>query len=404
MLLCTITAFPDGKKDEKERRSSYFIQPEFLIGKALPANSNFPETRLQTVYTISIGKYVFDDRKLWASFYNYPSVGISLSKSSFGHDGLLGNAYTILPYLDINLSKRLKNSFHLKLGLGSSYFTEHFDQEENPNNKAIGSSFTWTFQTSAHYSVFLTPFLSFNMGLAFIHHSNGHTQLPNLGLNSFLGNISTTFYLLPPDEKTVNDLDKSRIVKSRQYFVEFRGGLGMHEMGDQTTSLGRVKKSVYSFSVGGGIVFNRLIKLRTGFTYRYYSHYYNYIKSFHPEAYVDAPVLNASNLFIYIGAELLLGHFGIDTEIGLNIYKPFYKEHSEQFEEDSQTSYMLKRVFATRLGLKFYALNTSKNPRNNFFIGAHINANLGQADFSELSIGLVHRFKKISGNKYSKAY
>ncbi len=38
-------------------------------------------------------------------------------------------------------------------------------------------------------------------------------------------------------------------------------------------------------------------------------------------------------------------------------------------------------------------LNFSQSPKSNIFIACHINANLGQADFTELSLGYVHRFK-----------
>ena len=56
--------------------------------------------------------------------------------------------------------------------------------------------------------------------------------------------------------------------------------------------------------------------------------------------------------------------------------------------------YELKKLFLGRLGLKIYAKNTSKKPINNVYIGAHINSNLSQADFTELSIGITHRIQK----------
>jgi hypothetical protein len=60
----------------------------------------------------------------------------------------------------------------------------------------------------------------------------------------------------------------------------------------------------------------------------------------------------------------------------------------------------MKRLFASRLGLKVYAISTEKNPPINAFIGAHINANMGQADFSSLSIGIVKRFLKKSKGRF----
>lgn len=394
LLIALVLRSEDGEKIPKEN-SVYFIQPEFFIGKTLHGHSDFPKTEYQTIYAINFGKFVFDPDRLWSVFYNYPSVGLTFSKTSFGNDEILGNAYTLMPFLDLNFSRKLKHALHLKLGLGASYFTNHYDKVENPTNKAIGSTFTWTFQSTLHYTFFIRRNFSLHFGGGFIHHSNGHTQLPNLGLNSFVGSLSSTFYLRNLTKRQIEKFDKPEINKTRQYFSEFRSGIGMHELGDETTPLEKIKKTVYSFSASGGIIINQILKIKTGITYRFYNHYYNYITTFNPPQYSDSPVLNSSNLFIYGGVEVLIGHVGLEAELGLNLYKPFYKEQSQRFEKDSQTSYVLKKVFASRLGMKLYAFNTMNNPRNNFFIAVNINANLGQADFSELSFGVVHRFRKI---------
>ena len=37
--------------------------------------------------------------------------------------------------------------------------------------------------------------------------------------------------------------------------------------------------------------------------------------------------------------------------------------------------------------MKAYLLNTDTAPRHNLFLGTFINANLGQADFTELTLG-----------------
>ena len=388
--------------DDKDR-SVFFLQPELLIGKTLPANSNFPDTRLQTSLALSFGKYMFNPKKIWAVYYNYPMVGITFSKTSFGNDATLGNAYTLMPFISLNTSKKLRNSFNIKLGLGVSYFTNHFDKYENPENKAIGSNFTWAFQTSLYFNLVATKHFTLNIGGGFIHHSNGHTQLPNLGLNSFLASISSVVFLSPLDDYHFKKYEKPDIKKSKQFFIEIRNGIGMHELGDTDTQLARLKKSVYSTAVGGGIIFKKMVKIKAGFTYRFYQHYYSYILENEPENYIDSPILSSSNLFIYGGFEFLIGHFSIDGELGLNIYKPFYKEHSSRFENDGKFSYTLKRVFASRLGLRFYAISTAKNPSNNVFVGVHINANMGQADFSEVSFGFIHTFSNTNSSNRSAA-
>ena len=93
--------------------------------------------------------------------------------------------------------------------------------------------------------------------------------------------------------------------------------------------------------------------------------------------------------------------------LGLNIYKPFYKidwqlNQGYTYENGNGDNvevlgelnryYEIKRTVSARMGLKYYLWTTNKAPKHNVFVGAHINANLGQADFTELSFGYVYRF------------
>ena len=57
------------------------------------------------------------------------------------------------------------------------------------------------------------------------------------------------------------------------------------------------------------------------------------------------------------------------------------------------TKYQLKQIVYSRLGLKYYLLGTDQVPTHNIYVGAHINANLGQADFSEVSLGYTYSFQ-----------
>lgn len=373
-------------------KSAFFIQPEILIGKALPGNSNFPDTELERIFSISFGKYVQDTSRNWSVFFNYPSVGVSVSYSHFGQNDVFGNAYSVVPFIAISTSKKQKGCFYFKIGLGASYFTKFFNEENNPHNLAIGSSYTWTFESTAHYNIYTTPYLALSVGAGFIHHSNGHTQLPNLGLNSFLFSFSSRFYLKPLNDQQLNGLEKPPRKRSRDYFIAVRNGLGYHELGGAKGSLDDEKRVVESLSISGGTIFNRVIRVSGGLTYRYYQQYRNYLKFNQPNEMSGNDFWNSSNVFVFVGCELFIGHVSMDTELGINLYKPFYEEFNREFLDDSEFKYALKKTFATRLGLKVYAVSTYKNPKNNVYLGAHINANFGQADFSELSIGYVYRF------------
>ncbi len=386
-LLKSSFCIGDGDGD----KSVGFIQPGFLIGKALPTNSNFPVTRFQNTYSISIGKIIYDPEKLWAVYLNYPSTGLSISYTTYGNDKIFGNSISVLPYFSLNTSHRHFNSLHFKIGIGGTYFSKSYDKYSNPMNLAIGSKLTWIFQATAYYNVLINNYLDFNIGISYIHHSNGHMKMPNLGLNSLLISLSSRVYMKPVTNSYKEKYQKPELKHTKQYFIMIRTGIGMQEFGGPDSKTGGVPRAVNIASLGAGTVFKQVVKIRVGLTYRFYQQYYNYILDFQPHEFNNNPVYYASNFQIYIGSELLLGHVGVDGEIGLNILKPFYNFHQELYGDDKGLKQWLKKNFSTRLGLRFYMTNTATNPKNNLFIGAYINANLSQADFSELSFGFVHR-------------
>ncbi|MCF6341276.1 MAG: acyloxyacyl hydrolase [Bacteroidales bacterium] len=381
-----------GIEGEKHKKAMVFIQPGFMIGKALPGNSNFPETSPQTIYSLSIGKFHNDTKKLWAVYLNYPSTGLMVSYSNYGNKEVFGRSITVMPYFSLNTSRRHFNAFHVRIGLGATYFSRSYNKYSNPRNLAIGSRLNWVFQTTAYYNLLLSKYADLNFGLGFIHHSNGHTKMPNLGLNSVLFSISSRIYLDPVQANNKEVFRKPKHKQTRQYFLMARVGIGIHEFGGPNSETGGVKRAVDIISLGAGTIFKQVLKLRAGFTYRFYQHYYNYIIHYQPEEYKDKPIYSASNLQVFFGGELLLGHIGVDGEIGINVFKPFYSYHQELYGYDEGIKKWLKSAFSTRLGLKLYLVNTSDNPKDNLFIGAYINANLSQADFSEISLGYVRRF------------
>jgi hypothetical protein len=175
------------------------------------------------------------------------------------------------------------------------------------------------------------------------------------------------------------------------------------------------KKNVYTLSGVYGRVWNNRYKLGLGINYRFYQHYYDYIKGNESlvndgrefSHFKENPGWNASNIALTINGEYLLNHIGIDLQIGINLHKPAYKidwrinqgwdntprEISETWMlGEYNTKYKLKQLISTRLGLKYYLIGTINKPKHNVYAGCYINANLGQADFAELSLGYVYAF------------
>ncbi len=398
------------QRDSTSNISNFIISPEVLLGITADANSYFPEHRVQTQAVIAFGWEHDTNTQEWAQRLKGPRTGITIGYSDFGNTKNLGSAISVLPFIEFNVFKSKKIT--IQAGTGASYFTKKFDPISNPNNEAVTTDFTWSFRLFGYYNVFSTKNIDWRASIGYSHHSNGHTHLPNQGFNSFLVGISADI------KKTTKPIfyseeNKPIFSDSRYSYLALRSGFGLQVLAKPFND----KKGVYAFSGEYGRVYNNTYKVGIGMYYRFYQHYYDYITNNESlvqngrefNSFKEHPTWSASNLGVFVTGEVLLNHFGINLQIGFNIHKPAYKidwrinqgwdvvpreipENSNIVLGEFNTKFKLKKLISSRLGLKYYLIGTRRAPKNNFFIGANINSNLGQADFTELSFGYVHSF------------
>lgn len=380
------------------KKRTIFVEPEYMIGRVIPNYvARFPNTHLQHALSLNIGSFKTDSTSNWAKYYNYPQTGVSLFYSYIGNNHVFGHQFSVMPFIGFNVFNKLSKPYYLKVSLGAAYFTSQYDSIENRKNVNVSSPYTWAFQLGAYKTLSEKPGMNLKAGFIFSHASNGHTQLPNFGLNSALLSISAQFYNKQTEkyQLTQSKIKQERPPRSYDFGVSY--GLGFHEYGDKDGPVGGAKKGVQSTSVFVGKTYNNHFRWGVGATYRFYHVYYQQIMDRNLEKYIDNPNKNSSNIVLFTNAEFLMSHFSMDIELGFNIYKPFYAQFEEdfpvakQFQGYGEFKRNFKRLLSTRLGLKLYAFNTNKLPKHNFYIGPHIKANAGQADFSELAIGYVYR-------------
>ena len=380
-----------------------FAALEYGIGKTSTANVNFPKLNPQQSILVSIGTTNKKNNLEWAKQLNFPKTGLTLSYVDLGNSERLGQAISVVPFVDFNILNRWTSRLNLKVGLGASYFNVMYDEVENPNNMAISTHLTWAFRSNLYYSLLEKEDYNLKLGLGYFHNSNGHVRLPNNGLNTFLFSVYSE---LKFNKEIQNDLkvDSTSVTYNRtsQRYYSARVGLGKKVLSKHSTDT----KDVYAFAASTGKIINKTFKYGYGFYYRFYEDYYDYIKDdellvheMYPE-FKEHPVKYASNIGIFANGELLLSHVGIEFELGINLYKPAYKidwqineehyvDHVYQLGE-LNWYYKIKKTISSRLGAKLYLVNTNKAPRHNLFLGAFINANFGQADFTELTLGYVY--------------
>ncbi|HLW32195.1 MAG TPA: acyloxyacyl hydrolase [Aequorivita sp.] len=406
-LIFSGLAVSQTETDWKEKAS--VITPEIRLGVTSESNDNFPETKLQKQWVIGLGRSHVTNPQEWAFRLKAPKTGMEISVTDFGNLDSLGIAVSVMPFLEFKAFRSEK--FKIATAVGTSLFSKKYHPANNPNNRAVTTNITWAFKLYLYYQFLSTKNLDWRVGLGYSHHSNGHTKLMNQGYNSFMLGISADIH--KPMAKEKIDVRETPInFQSTVYnYLAIRGGLGQNVFAEAFNE----KKDVYTIAFEYGRVYDRTFKLGVGFYYRFYEHYYNYITD--NESLVQAgrkydyfksnPWYYSTNLGVSVHGEVLLNHVGIDLQLGYNLHKPAYQlewkinEGWEQTPREIPTywelgelgsKYKIKHRISSRLGMKFYLIGMEKSPKNNLYFGIHLNANLGQADFTEMSLGYVRSF------------
>ena len=400
-----------SQEEDSRKNKDFVFTPEILVGITAEANSFFPEHEFQKQVMLNFGWNHDNNAMEWAHRLKGPRTGFSLGYANFGNKDSLGIALSLMPFVEFDAfgSKNL----NVHIGSGISYFNKIFHPITNPNNQAVSTDLSWSLRASMNYRLIRSENLDWRVGAGFFHHSNGHTRLPNQGYNSFLFSLSADIKNLSKSEKEKPELQDLSFPKSVYSYVSFRSGVGINVLSKVHSD----KKGAYTIAGEYGQVFNNTLKLGVGFYYRFYQNYYDYIidneslvqdgREF--DFFRNDPWRYATNFGLSLKGEVLFNHIGVELQLGFNLHKPAYAidwrinqgwanvpriipENSNIVLGEFDSKYRIKHLVSAHIGLKYYLIGTNKVPKNNFYLGAHINTNLGQADFTELSVGYVYSF------------
>jgi hypothetical protein len=378
---------------------------EYSIGETSSADNTF--ITLKSSQTFGIGYGIqHNDSLNWVKQLRNPYTGFILQVSNHGNVEKIGHSLSLLTYFEKPII--LKNE-KLKLlsGIGIAYHTEKHTIE-NWQNKAISTDVTWAYRLGVYYSIWSNSQLDSRINLNYLHYSNGHIQWPNSGINTLALGLNMTYNGFKttenPNEKVISEKD---IKKEKQTFFSVQSGIGQHAL----YRFYNYRRNVYSVDFMYGKIYNKTHKVGLGLYMRHYTNNYNYIKEGNnlvSEEYPELqknPFLNASSLGIALNYEFLMQHFSVETELGITLFRPFFEteyrldatlinKKTGLYENGKAEgmNYTLKRFVSGKLGMKYYLINTNKAPKNNFYVGGHIVSRLGQADYSEFTLGYIHTF------------
>lgn len=197
-----------------------------------------------TNYELNISKPTLGN-KIWHKENNMPDVGVTLQCMDFKNPSQLGYAFTLAPYVEIPLNETIKASrVIMRVCIGASYLTKHFNIQTNHKNIAIGSGINAFVQFKWFWHLKLTKQLRFEPGFAFTHASNGKAKNPNLGLNVVSLNFGLN-YLIPSSRKpVVTSIDSSTKAKRKNEVLAYAAiGFNQHEIASKL-----LITSLYSFA------------------------------------------------------------------------------------------------------------------------------------------------------------
>ena len=382
------------------------IFAEYSIGETSSADNTFIDLKASQTFGFGYGKQ-HNDSLNWVKQLRNPYTGLILQVSNHGNVERIGYTISLLPYIEkpiIFKNEKLK----LLTAIGIAYHTKKYDFVENWQNKAISTDFTYAFRLGLYYDFFQKSDFHTRVNLNYLHYSNGHIEWPNNGINTIALGLNITY---DGFNKNTNPVEKNvspkEIQKSKQSFFSVQTGIGEHAL----YRFYNFRRNVYSVDLMYGKIYNKIHKVGLGLYMRHYTNNYKYIKEGNnlvSEEYPELqknPFLNASSLGIALNYEFLMQHVSVETELGLTLFRPFFEteyrldatlinKQTQQYEigKAEGINYTLKRFVSGKLGLKYYVFNTNKAPKNNFYVGGHIVSRLGQADYSEFTLGYIHAF------------
>lgn len=379
---------------------------EYSIGETSSADNTFISLKASQTFGVGFGMQ-HNDSLNWVKQLRNPYTGLILQVANHGNTEKIGYTISLLPYIEKPIL--LKNEkLKLLTAIGLAYHTKKYDFNENWQNKAISTDFTYAFRLGVYYDIFQKNNLQSRLNINYLHYSNGHIQWPNNGINTLALGLNISYDGFNKDTNAIEKvLSKKDIKKDKQSFFSIQTGIGEHAL----YRFYNYRRSVHSLDFMYGKIYNKTHKIGLGLYMRHYTNNYKYIKEANnlvSQEYASLqknPFLNASSLGIALNYEFLMQHISMETELGVTLYRPFFpaefrldatliNKQTGLYENGKAegTTYTMKRFLSGKLGLKYYLFNTYKAPKNNFYVGGHIVSRLGQADYSELTLGYVHSF------------
>ncbi len=335
-------------------------------GYNVPIHPRYPNTQRPThSFEFAVLHEAKRDR-LWAILHHRPQIAYLLGVQTLGNEAVLGQAIYAIPSLNFRLFQRKRWQGQLRVGWGLAYATRSFHSRFNPTNIVLGARWNAcaTVRFLLRYRVASAWHLVLGLGAS--HYSNGGFVSPNLGINIPALQVGVQYewgHSIAPSDSLRRQVLAALPPFSKQIRPYLRLALGMTE----TAATRGVKYPIYGVSVGVSRLLARTSKLRLAVDYLYNTAYsaFDRHKGRIPKHW------DYARLSVLAGHELLFGHWGLQSSLGI-----YLNTHRYQ-----------RSLLTAELGFNFYSRNYLKQQGQQVWLGCHLRTYGGEAEFVQVVLG-----------------
>ncbi len=353
--------------DETASASNRFV-PElsFISGRIIEHNSKFgPDIDgLSYMADFSVGIKSIG-KKVWKHDYNHPDLMLGVLIGSYSNREIFGDSFSLYGGVDQQKQKG-KWIRHFRYRGGIGYLNKPFDIITNTQNNVIGSKLNLMAKIDYGYEYLIQPKFGIAAMLSIMHHSNGKSASPNLGINLLAAQISFRYYNQAYNKSKYDLKENYELSKKHRFNILLN--FARHELNE----VNGPKYPVYGIDLYGSSRINIKSKYKYGIEYSYYTSAFRFLN--HNLSSLENHHWLSSRFNIFAGYEILFGRMGLCAELGYYLNKPF----------------LVNERITTKLGIIYYLKPTHLYDKNEWYITGKLKSHYFVADY--LSLGIGHSF------------
>jgi hypothetical protein len=360
-----------------------FGQCEFSLGAGglIPIYDPFPKSS-------GVGTFTFRYHKpakalSWRMAYGRTRLGWQAQAIGLGNAKVLGHGLSVAPIADMICFKHKDASLHARVAIGLGVFTKPHHLLDNPTNNVIGSRFTNVSRFELEYWRQISPLLRLGFGLHYVHASNAHFTVPNVGANIVGAHLSIMQNPLPPSKPSQQIL--LFIGYTKRYHLHVGAGYGLHEFQGTAQPVDGPRFADPTAHIQFGRIHRHRSSIYIGMQWTKYKSLQHYLLQ-HYALSASEQRSQVQHLNAHIGYDWYFSHAAFFVQSGWNVYHPAMAL-MQQIPSEPTRNWLYRRT-ASKLGYRIYLFNPYKSRLVSPYLQFAVKTNGGTAEFFEATIGI----------------